>query len=251
MIYTQPSSTFETAFYGFGTGLVGVCGARIESTAGVVVLARTVAGIVESPAGSGIYLISLQAPALSGQYTIIFDDGAIPLTPSDFAVDELTVNAQGQPVVLVPGVQNYLPSVSQVAEHIMARTKDQYGKILGTFNASTTPTDVQVSALITTAGNRVADVIGDTVPLSVVQDVSDIVALRAAMMVELSYFADQVSTSRSSYPLLEAEYEREFPRVQGRVESTEIDDGTIQNQPTANRPSYSFPPAVITMTRKM
>jgi hypothetical protein len=96
------------------------------------------------------------------------------------------------------------PTVDSVAQILRARTKDDQGQELGTFTAATRPTDVQVSGLIATAQ---ADVIAQTGPLLGVltqEAARSAVAMRTAMLVELSYFPEQVRNDRSAYP----EYER-------------------------------------------
>jgi hypothetical protein len=95
VIYAQPSSTYDAVFYGFVTGLVGTCGFRVEDASGAVIVARQTTGIVESPAGTGVYICAGTSPANGGAYFVIFDNGASPLTPSDVAVEELTVNPLG------------------------------------------------------------------------------------------------------------------------------------------------------------
>jgi hypothetical protein len=84
------------------------------------------------------------------------------------------------------------PTVDSVAQILRARTKDDQGQELGTFTAATRPTDVQVSGLIATAQ---ADVIAQTGPLLGVltqEAARSAVAMRTAMLVELSYFPEQV-----------------------------------------------------------
>lgn len=85
MTYAAPSTPFPSIADGFATGLAGTIGVRIRDTGGNDVLARTTAGIVEDIAGSGIYRVTLTAPAIAGQYTVVWDDGSI------FAADDLIV----------------------------------------------------------------------------------------------------------------------------------------------------------------
>lgn len=88
-----PSATFEATCSGFATGLAGTLGVRVLDNAGATTTARVTAGIAEYPSGSGIYYVSLTAPATAGQYTILFDSGIV--SPSAVAVEDLnvTVNA--------------------------------------------------------------------------------------------------------------------------------------------------------------
>lgn len=85
----QPGASFE-AVAKFPTGLVGELGVRILDNQGATTVARVTAGIVEYPAGSGIYAITLTAPATGGQYTLAWDDGS-----DHWAVEGLNVGAGG------------------------------------------------------------------------------------------------------------------------------------------------------------
>jgi len=84
-----PSATFEATCSGFASGLTGTIGVRILDNAGVTTTARVTAGIAEYPANSGIYYVSMIAPATPGQYTIAWDNGT--QTAGNFAVESLNV----------------------------------------------------------------------------------------------------------------------------------------------------------------
>lgn len=86
MIYSLPSASFE-AVVDFGTvGLVGTIGVRVVDNVGNTVTPRTTAGIIEDPAASGIYEVTLVAEASAGQYTVVWDDA-----DGHWAADELIV----------------------------------------------------------------------------------------------------------------------------------------------------------------
>jgi hypothetical protein len=88
-IYAPPATTIEAALTGASTGLVGTLGIRILDTpSGVTFLARTTAGIVENPAGSGIYEWSGTGPSTAGTYSVVWDTGgATPVfTQEDLVV---------------------------------------------------------------------------------------------------------------------------------------------------------------------
>lgn len=147
-------------------------------------------------------------------------------------------------------VSDFTPSVSEVGAELLSRTKDQYGNETGTFSGTTTPTDTQVEALISKAADRVSLKIGTEVPAALRQDAKDIVALRAAMMVEQTLFADQITSNRSPYPVLLERYKAELADLQLAIQIAEDGDGTFPNQPS-NGPSYSFPEATPWLTRRM
>lgn len=103
MIYARPSATFVAEFDGAPTGLAGTIGVQIVSRpAGVVALARTTAGIAETPAGSGLYTVALTAPTTLGDYDVLWDTGGA--TPR-YAREPLEVTGAATPAdrVLGPG----------------------------------------------------------------------------------------------------------------------------------------------------
>jgi hypothetical protein len=100
-IYAQPGASFEAAVSGFPTGGVGSVGVRIGNGVGGTVTARTTAGVVEFPAGSGIYLATLTAPATAGQYVVVWDT---PDGGGAYDVQALTVNSTGAQVASPSGL---------------------------------------------------------------------------------------------------------------------------------------------------
>lgn len=102
---------------------------------------------------------------------------------------------------------NGRPTVDQVALLIRARTKDDAGNEVGTFDDATRPTEAQVEAHIDAAaaivGLRtppVADLPEDLLPA-----VEATVALEAACQIEKSYWPEQVVSGKSPYDQLRAE----------------------------------------------
>lgn len=116
MIYAAGGQTFEATLTGAPTGLVGTLGVQITDGQGGVTLARTTAGIVEFPVGSGVYTASLTAPATLGSYVLVWDDGAGAFTGEDLAV---TASA---PLPPAPGLETLSPqalcSVADAAAYI-------------------------------------------------------------------------------------------------------------------------------------
>lgn len=104
MIYAIPGGVFETTFNVGTTGLVGDAGAQIVDGQGTVVSARSTAGILETPAASGIYTVTRTAPLDHGQYSVVFDDD-----DGTFLNDDLTVNGSGAPEV-VPSLAGHYTS---------------------------------------------------------------------------------------------------------------------------------------------
>jgi hypothetical protein len=183
--------------------------------------------------------------------------------PRSFTTDNATLeegwylitffDASGNDALPVEPIHNlpenslpYTPTVEDVAHLIMSRTKDNLGNEVGTFNANTRPTFQQASEIIQQAVSDVTTIIDDDIPEASFDDAEQAIALRAAMLIERSYFAEQVNSNRSPYPLLRADYEVLMGNgeTQGTLqraverESQELITGEVGG---TNRPSYSFP----------
>src|SRR5215831_929102 len=100
------------------------------------------------------------------------------------------------------------PTVEQVALLIRARTKDANGLEVGTFDADTRPTDVQVEEHIDASMALVGIRFGPSTnwPAEAQAAFASLVAYRAALRIEKSYFPEQVRTDRSAYAQLREEY---------------------------------------------
>lgn len=95
----SPDSSFEATFDSVYTdGVAGTGGTTnfrisiIDTPTGEYFLEPTSAGIVEVPAGSGIYVWSGVSPSKTGQYTIYWDNGEDP--PEVYAVEDFIVTGQ-------------------------------------------------------------------------------------------------------------------------------------------------------------
>jgi len=99
-----------------------------------------------------------------------------------------------------------LPEPADVAALLRARTKDSDGHELGQWTDATRPTETQVEELIAMAYGDVSTQTGAYLDDRLAVEAQAMVALRAAMFVELSYFPEQVRSDRSAYP----EYERMY-----------------------------------------
>lgn len=86
------------------TGLAGTLGLRVLDNQGATAVARLATSVTEQPAGSGVYVRTGNvAPLTQGQYTLLWDDGAV--TPGHVATEELniTYTAPGDPAPSSPG----------------------------------------------------------------------------------------------------------------------------------------------------
>ncbi|MFB4275733.1 hypothetical protein ACBJ59_10610 [Nonomuraea sp. MTCD27] len=96
----------------------------------------------------------------------------------------------------------WAPLLEQVADHIPTRTRDKDtpsdDTLLGTFNASTTPTGEQAQRHINAACREVLAAIGGTLPATptfLPGMATDAAALRAAATIELAYPDRQADVS--------------------------------------------------------
>lgn len=101
----------------------------------------------------------------------------------------------------------YVPTVSDVADLLQARTRDANANLVGTFTDSTKPTHFQVLDLIDQAAEVVSLAIGTNIPEALLKQARDVVAIRAAMMVELNFYPEQIGSDQSAYPYLERQYD--------------------------------------------
>lgn len=243
MIVSESAALFAASAVG-PPGLVGTIGTRILRPDGTPVSDRSTDGITElldgdPPAPSGFYSLERAAPTLQGRYTLLWDTGTV--TPQTMAAEELVVALHGQVAI---GAAEYAPTVAEVAAYIRARTKDPNGVELGTFTADTRPTDAEVTTIIQNAAGKVAARFGDTVAAPLAFAAREVVALRAAMIVELSFFGDQIQAGRSPYTELKDLYEENYQQLlDARLAlGADLLAGTDDDTSAAGLPSFAFPP---------
>jgi hypothetical protein len=94
-----------------------------------------------------------------------------------------------------------------VAALLRARTKDSHGAELGTWTDDTRPTTAQVQEQIDIARTLVRLDVGG-IPDACQEGGEAVVALLASLLVEQSYWPEQVQSERSAYDRLLALYEQ-------------------------------------------
>lgn len=134
-------------------------------------------------------------------------------------------------------VSDWTPTVVDVGAILRARTVDTNGSEIGTFTLETRPTEVQVSSLVGQAVGDVVSGVGMDIPEQHWSDARAVAALGTAMLVELSYFPEQVTTGRSPYEQLKELYEARLSRLRVTVTGGEVDGSGN----AVRSPSYSFP----------
>jgi hypothetical protein len=95
----------------------------------------------------------------------------------------------------------WLPAPEDVARLLRARTKTDEGEELGWWSDETRPTEDEVIELIATAAGDLFAAVDQLTPGYEDPHLSarSLCARRAAMLIELSYFPEQVTTAQSPY----------------------------------------------------
>jgi hypothetical protein len=136
----------------------------------------------------------------------------------------------------------WYPTLETIAAIIRARVKTRMGGEVPIWTADTRPTDLQVQMLVPVAALDMLPCVGDseTLPEKYWQPVSLCVALRTAMLIELSYFPEQVSQDRSAF----AEYAAMYATMKESTCTIISNDPDVANTsdsiPTATFPGYGW-----------
>jgi hypothetical protein len=100
------------------------------------------------------------------------------------------------------------PSVNDVGTLLRARTVDQDGNEIGTFDSTTRPTGEQVESYISQAIDEITTRVGESLfREEYASNASNLAAIRAAMTIELSHYPEQVNNGTSSFDQLSTLYE--------------------------------------------
>lgn len=130
--------------------------------------------------------------------------------------------------------------VVSVGSLLRARTRDPDGNEVGTFNAQTRPTDTQVGDLLAVAVGDLASDTGLEIPEAFWVQAGNVATYKAAMLVELSYFPEQVAAGRSPYEQIRELYLEALASLKTALTAT----GAVLPGEAAllpDPPSYSFP----------
>lgn len=159
-------------------------------------------------------------------------------------------------------VSDFTPTLEEVGARIRRRTVNHYGAETGTFldpdpsddKVQTTPTASQAQPLIDDAVDRVATAVGVDLPDGPDPDDPDslrraakrLVALRAAMGIELEFYGEQVGSAQgSTYPQLKTLWDDDRKALIEAVNEASGGTGTggesVGSEVTDA--AYAFPPA--------
>lgn len=148
----------------------------------------------------------------------------------------------------------YTPTVDDVAALLRARTRDDVGVEVGTFNEDTSPTADEVTNLIALAVGSVSSAVGADIPDAADRDdggdvdahrdaAKTLVSLKAAMLIELSYYPEQIDADRSPYNAYKDIYDENRAALLEAVLEARggSSDGGAASGEGTSLPSYSFP----------
>jgi hypothetical protein len=147
-------------------------------------------------------------------------------------------------------ISDWTPSLSDVGIIDIARTRDDVGTETGTFTSETRPTDDQVLKLIDFSVLEIVPKIGNDIPAELFQEARNLVAIRTAMWIELTYYAAEVAQNRSPYPEYKKMFDEQLPSIVASIESVEAGGDPADNT-TGNFPQFGFPAPTNWMEGKM
>lgn len=138
-------------------------------------------------------------------------------------------------------IEEYTPAVDAVGAMLRARTRTDTGVEVGTFNDDTRPTGEQVDGLIAQAVGDISNVIGEDLPNETLMNAAkSLSALGAAILVELSYFPEQVAHNHSPVATMERMYNARLKQLEEAVSEAGGVDGEVVPG-SGGGPSYAYP----------
>ena len=140
----------------------------------------------------------------------------------------------------MPGT-DYRPTLQELASITLQRTADDLGNISGTFSLVTRPTDEQAEEIITFALDDIIPMLGEQIPENLWERASNLVALRAAMLIEVSLYGQEIRNAISPYPYYKELYDSIITEVQDEIANAEA-GGDPADQLGGNYPRFGFPP---------
>jgi len=140
----------------------------------------------------------------------------VPLFVSDDG-SGIGVGGNGPPAQWpTPDPADVTPTIADVAALERTRMVDDGGTDQATFGPNTRPTDVEVQALIDDSVPVILTQLRPTFPASFNDQVANAVALYAAILVEGSYYREQINSG--SVALYRALYEEQIKALQSSIE---------------------------------
>jgi hypothetical protein len=134
---------------------------------------------------------------------------------------------------------DWTPEVQDIANVLRSRTTDDNGVEVGTFNATTRPTETEVTGLIANGVSDVVNAVGADIPAPCQVDARYVAAISVAMLVELGYFPEQIGSGRSPYNALKDQFDDRLKRLAKCIENT--NSGNAGGSEAVAKPVGSFP----------
>lgn len=136
----------------------------------------------------------------------------------------------------------WAPTVDDVAALLHARTKNDMGEEIGTFDANTRPTNSQVLRLIDRAVQAVSSRVGvEPCEDHLADRAGGLAALYAAYLVEISFFPEQVRAEQSPAKQIKADYDDAIKML---VEDVKVacagEEGSVGEGAAYNKADYNF-----------
>ena len=179
-----------------GGDTVGV-GARIEVPVTRQIITAWVAGTLSD---TGMWSAVLDAPQQAGEFLIVWMTGGAT-QPDPFPIFVPVTATMGPVAPTVGGEPDYplvqpsdvYPTLEEVAILERTRTRGDDGVYYDTFNSQTWPTDNDVGTMIDTAVNLILSQLREDFNPSFYEQVKDMVTLQTAILIESSFFRNQVA----------------------------------------------------------
>lgn len=165
------------------------------------------------------------------------------------AVGQISQPLEPMHNIALPTV-SYLPTIREAADYVRARTKDNLGNERGTFTDATRPTAVAVASIINKAASDFTTKFDYDIPTEMYQQARDLIALGAALRIEISYFPEQVGTDRTAYAELKALYDDMFARFEAGLAREQAEEET-GDESVSGRAAFSFPVVEPLLHKKM
>jgi hypothetical protein len=247
-IFARPGDPFVATLTDAPSGLVGTLTIRVKRSDGTTAIAATTSGIIENE--PGIYTAVGTAPDVAGTYLVIWDDDGT-LIEEDFRVSLIYPEAGIDPIEV-----EWRPSLGEVAALLRTRTKvnaQAGGGEAGTFTDDTRPTGDQAETLINIATSYAASRVGTTEALcpdserteALTSRARGLAAVYAAMLIELSYFPEQINKEISPYKELKKLWDEGIESLVSAVEKTCGADLPGGESSGSRMPSYNFDKSIV------
>jgi hypothetical protein len=140
-------------------------------------------------------------------------------------------------------VSDFSPTIEQLGALMRSRTIED-GSETGTFTSETRPTADEAAIAIKTAADDVAIAIGSDIPLAAWDGARVLVAYRAAMLIEITYYPEQIGNG-SMYEQWKEMFDEGLLRLIERVQAIEAGEGDPDTTLSPGMAEFYFPPTTI------